>query len=245
MLCSGNVKYTYEYVKQYFTKNNCTLLEERYIGIDSSLKYKCVCNEISKISFYSFKNGVRCQNCAGNKKYTYEYITKYFREQGCELLEKEYINNETVMKYKCKCGNNSQITFGSFKMGHSCKICGYIKQENSSTMYKDYKLPSGNNIKIQGYENIALDELIKNYNENDIITNRNEMPKIMYFFKGKLLRYYPDIWIKSENKIIEVKSIWTYKQHLIKNIHKALSTRKLRYYYEIWIYDKYGNKNII
>ena len=49
-------------------------------------------------------------------------------------------------------------------------------------------------------------------------------------------RYYPDIWIKSINKIIEVKSSYTYKCNLIKNINKALITRKLKFYFEFWIY---------
>lgn len=61
---------------------------------------------------------------------------------------------------------------------------------------------------IKGYEHLALDELVKIYNEDDILTDRNDMPKIMYNFNDKTLRYYPDIYIKSENKIIEVKSTY-------------------------------------
>jgi len=37
------------------------------------------------------------------------------------------------------------------------------------------------------------------------------------FDNSKTRRYYPDIYIKSENKIIEVKSDYTMKQH--KNIN--------------------------
>jgi hypothetical protein len=43
--------------------------------------------------------------------------------------------------------------------------------------------------------------------------------------------------ILSENKIIEVKSNYTYKLHLIKNIMKALATRKTGFSFEFWIYD--------
>jgi hypothetical protein len=64
------------------------------------------------------------------------------------------------------------------------------------------------------------------------------MPLIQYEYKNKVLRYYPDIFVKSENKIIEVKSFYTYKLCLIKNIMKALATRKAGYVYEIWFYEK-------
>jgi hypothetical protein len=106
-------------------------------------------------------------------------------------------------------------------------------------------MPSGNNIRIQGYEHIALDELVKKYQELDIITERKKVPIIKYTFKNKQLRYYPDIYIVSENKIIEVKSTWTYNINLIKNIHKALAVRKLGYDFEFWIYDQRKFKIII
>ncbi len=61
------------------------------------------------------------------KKFTFEYVYKYFKEQGCELLEEEYINSGTKMKYRCNCGNVRKITFASFKKGHRCKECGIVK----------------------------------------------------------------------------------------------------------------------
>ena len=48
-----------------------------------------------------------------------------------------------------------------------------------------------------------------------------------------------------ENKIIEIKSDYTYNAMLIKNIIKSLSTRKAGFNYEIWIYDRIRNKIII
>lgn len=95
-------------------------------------------------------------------------------------------------------------------------------------------------------KNIALDELINIFEENDIITKRTQMPIITYELNNKNYRYYPDIWIKSLNKIIEVKSSWTYQRDLIKNVKKALATRRLNYDFEFWIYShKPFNKVII
>ena len=110
---------------------------------------------------------------------------------------------------------------------------------------KKYVLPSGKEIHVQGYETYALDELLHNYTENEVVTKRSKVPLITYEYKGKLHRYIPDILISSENKIIEVKSVWTYNLHLIRNIIKALYSRKAGYDFEFWIYDEYRNKLII
>lgn len=42
-------------------------------------------------------------------KLTYEFVKQYFKEQKCELLETEYINANTKMKYVCVCKNESYI----------------------------------------------------------------------------------------------------------------------------------------
>jgi hypothetical protein len=54
--------------------------------------------------------------------------------------------------------------------------------------------------------------------------------------------------VKSENKIIEVKSSYTYSKELIKNILKSLATRKLGFEFEFWIYTpnkKTFDKNVV
>lgn len=118
-----------------------------------------------------------------------------------------------------------------------------IAENASKKSYKlkDYTFPSGNTIKCQGYEPYALDMLIKQgITENDIITSRKEVPEIWYEDSGKKRRYYVDIYIKSLNKFIEIKSTWTYK----KNTNKVALTKKevkeKGYEYECWIFTNKG-----
>lgn len=59
--------FSYDYVKKYFEKNGCVLIEKNYINARKKLKYVCVCGNISSIIFESFKVGNRCREC-GNKK---------------------------------------------------------------------------------------------------------------------------------------------------------------------------------
>jgi hypothetical protein len=116
------------------------------------------------------------------------------------------------------------------------------KTQKNAKKYKEYKMPSGTIRKVQGYEPFALNELLKIYQEDDIITDRKNIPRITYIINDKKKYYFPDIFIKSINTIIEIKSTWTY-QSKIDNIHeKENATKMAGYNYEIWIYDGKGNK---
>jgi len=94
----------------------------------------------------------------------------------------------------------------------------------NSCNYKEYKMPSGKIVKVQGYEPQALDILLKEYDENDIVIGvkniHNEIGKILYNYKNVIHKYYPDFYIKSTNTIVEVKSRWTYEKWKEKNIAK-------------------------
>lgn len=64
------------------------------------------------------------------------------------------------------------------------------------------------------------------------------MPKIMYEFNNKNHRYYPDIYIPSEKRIIEVKSPYTYTQQLEQNNCKRDQVINDGYTFEFWICNK-------
>ena len=107
---------------------------------------------------------------------------------------------------------------------------------------KPYILPSKKEISIQGYENFALDELLKTYNEDDIITGNENVPELWYESNNKTHRHYVDIFIPNENLCIEVKSTWTLNSKKDNIFIKQAAAKNLGYNYEIWVYDNKGNK---
>jgi hypothetical protein len=121
-------KLTYRFVKGFFKKNDCELLEKEYINAITKMTFKCHCGKISKLSFDKFRISLQCSDCGRKKpgdklRFSYDYVYNYFLSEGCELLETEYINDATKMKYKCVCGNISYITFNNFKRNRRCKVC--------------------------------------------------------------------------------------------------------------------------
>lgn len=100
----------------------------------------------------------------------------------------------------------------------------FKKQLNNSYKSKNYTLPSGKIVKVQGYEPQALNKLLEKYKESDLIIQDDKIEKkigkIEYEIDGKNHRYYPDIYIIPENKIIEVKSTYTYQKDLEVNFAK-------------------------
>jgi len=126
--------------------------------------------------------------------------------------------------------NVAQVTEIFEKRLHSCK------------KFKKYILPSGKVVKVQGYENKVLDYLFNNqYLENDLrISNKeieNEIGKIFFEYENKKRRYYPDIFIKSKNLIIEVKSRYTFKLKTDFLEAKKDACLKLGFDFKIFIFD--------
>ena len=126
----------------------------------------------------------------------------------------------------------------------------YNKAFKKSYLRKEYILPSGKISIIQGFENYILDYLFKlNYKEEDILINKHEINEevgiIRYIGKDtKEHIYFPDFYIISENKIIEVKSTYYYNKDLENNLLKKEACINNGLNFSFYIYDR-QNKNII
>jgi hypothetical protein len=122
-------KHTYEYVKSKFEERGYKLLSKEYNCAHDKLEYQCHCGYIGSIKFYSFaNNGKGCPKCgfkssADKQKYSFNYVKNFFAKFGYTILEKEYINFDTKMKFLCPKNHIHEITFHKFKSGRRCGIC--------------------------------------------------------------------------------------------------------------------------
>lgn len=111
-----------------------------------------------------------------------------------------------------------------------------ISNAKSEYRTKSLILPSGKVFRYQGFEDKAILDLISSgVHEDDIITGPGNVPKIKYVFEGKLCTYYPDIYLPKYNKIIEVKSMYTWNKYKEKNEAKISATKDAGFDVEVII----------
>lgn len=117
------------------------------------------------------------------------------------------------------------------------------KASRNSFLRRDYTLPSGNVIGIQGYEDKVLDNLLQHYTEEDIKYKRTDMPEIWYIgLDGKYHKYYPDFYIERDNLIIETKSVYTYTIECQEFHMKRKAVEYLGYNFKSYIYKTRTSK---
>lgn len=173
---------------------------------------------------------IRVQNAlnANIKKYGYAYNN---REQAMKNRNEEKIQE----KYRETCLNK----YGVPSTSQVPEI--FEKTQKKLFCSKNYTLPSGKIIKVRGYEPFALDNLLLSYSENEITTETSKMPKIFYIgTDGKKHRYFPDIFIPAENKIIEVKSTYTMKANYHINLLKQQACLDMGLDFEFQIFNDKG-----
>jgi hypothetical protein len=235
------------------TKSKRTFLIK--YGVEHVLQNKII-KEKAKLTFikkYGVEHPLQSEELKQKSKNTTleRFGTEYasqsdkFRERVKNTCIKKYgvDNPNKVAEIREKIKNTCLEKYGVDNPAQSQEIME--KTQKNAKKYKDYTMPSGIIRKVQGYESFALDELVKIYSEDDIKTDRKDIPRIKYIINDKNKYYFPDIYIKSGNKIIEVKSTWTYKCKE-DNVQEKLNATKLAgYEYEIWIYDNKGNKTIL
>ena len=118
------------------------------------------------------------------------------------------------------------------------------RQVKSAFKNKPYVFPNGRTVLIQGYEHFAINRLLLTHDENDILTD-NEITythEFWYTHDGKLHRYYPDILIISEQKIIEVKSEYTLNINPVILELKMEAVFSAGFEMELWVFNRTGTE---
>ena len=221
-------------VSKALAKKGCKLLD---LNRDRSIAYVCKCGKSCK----SYDNNVLkpgfigCTNCANpfNRKEVQDAIKKkHFEKYGCENPFqrediKKKIKNTNIQRYGCENVMQNKVIF-SRNMGSA-----YQRK-------KEYVFPSGRIEYVLGYEPRCIDLLLKDYHEDDIVTNNKKMPDIWYInpLSNKRCKYFPDIFIPRHKVLIEVKSDYYYIKDLEKNHAKFHATVKAGFDLHLYVFNK-------
>lgn len=193
------------------------------------------------------------------------------KQKNCGALTQKIMENYMLMnslKKKFPGLPNKRIMIYCFLNGiessPKCDICGKLSSNRKTNSgfrktcsescrrkkeqsYKSYMIHhNGENIRVQGYERFVIPNFLKSYPRNDLRIGFEENNPIKYFFNGKFRDYYPDLLIVSENRIIEVKSDYSFLLDYEKNIAKKNACLDLGFKFEFHIWsEKEKNTKII
>ena len=240
--CNKNISKRFQYIQKYDAICNACSVGKKGIKARNTMLLKYGVTNVSQlqeiknkkkettIKNYGVEHNSQCQEIK-NKK-----IQTSLKNNGVE-----HPQQSNLIKNKSK--QTCLINYGFESPMQNPEIA----EKTSKKCYnpKTFVFPSGKNITCQGYEPFALQNLLEiyNINEDDIITGCKNVPSIWYNDEsGKKHRHYVDIFLPSENKCIEVKSTWTLQKVSSNIFEKQNAAKELGYNYEIWVYDKNGNK---
>jgi hypothetical protein len=194
-------------------------------GVDHNMKNK-ECVEKCKATNIANHNGQHSLSTDEGRELSRQGNLQHY---GVEyFMQSKEFNNRMIEKY------------GVPHAPQNPEILAKIQRSCFST--KPFIFPSGTVKQIQGYEHFALNDLIGcGITEDDICIGCEEVPNIKYTFNGKEHVYFPDIYIKSQDRLIEVKSQYTLNYDYDLNIAKFQAAAK-EHNFTLWVYSNTGKR---
>lgn len=242
--------------KEILEKTGHTLLTCNFGG-DRKCTYECKNCKTTCSSYYNnlLKSTgvcVKCQNIENRNEFS--KLQQDVKELGFTLNMKEtdYINNKSLQVI-CKCKNTFKVSLSDLKRGRMCIECKMDRCFDSGVNFRDYTLPSGRVVKIQGFENKGFDLLLTNYKhpitkhqitEDDIVVGK-QIGYFKYMFQDKEHKYYPDIYIKDTNLYIEIKSTFTLDSKYDVNMAKFNAMKNYGKQLHVLVFDNKGLNKIL
>lgn len=204
------VTFTLDRLKTVVGNNLIGEYNEDTLNRETLIKYHCICcNEIHEKTFRMIEEGGGL-------------VCKVCCDVGKYEKIRQSLKTQYGVEYSLQVPEiNDKATFKGLK-------------------YKQFIGPSGKIYNCQGYEHHALELLFIEYTDSDVITAKNEVPEIWWIDgDGHQHRYYVDIYIPKEKRMIEVKSDYRYKEDKDKLEFVWRTCVEQGYNYEVWIFNKH------
>lgn len=201
--CRGEAAYNRlsdEELKQQLKKYDCEFISSsRIIGI-LHIDYMC-----------------KCQSSQEDKKIAHQPWNSFSKYKKCpSCIQTERCDEKTIAAIHQKRRETCLARYGFESPMQNEDV--HFRNMKSRFRTKTYTSTTGKEFVCQGYEPFAIERLIDTdeYPDDDIFVGHDickidGMPKFLYTnLEGKQSRYFPDIYIKSDNRFIEVKADYTY-----------------------------------
>jgi hypothetical protein len=133
-------EHSYEYISLQCVNRNLKLIDTFYEDNIKKIKYVCLSHENigeQVMRYANFRNGQGCKYCKNDrlrnlKQFSLDQVKQFFLNKNLLLLESEYINAHTKVKYMCHKHFYviQETTLTSLKANKY--ICRFCSQENRS-----------------------------------------------------------------------------------------------------------------
>lgn len=140
-----NRKLDINVIKERFEAHGFELLDTVYKGASHSYSYRCKEGHEWHVVACELKRGHKCPTCRLEERgkhplsLKYEDVKRGFKDAGCQLLETEYKNCATLMRYICVCKREAVISWNQFSKGRRCRKCFDEKTRERMTGDKNWK----------------------------------------------------------------------------------------------------------
>ena len=122
-----NMKLTIEEFQKIAKDRGGKLLSEKYIDVDTKLKWQCAKGHVWMTTPALIKH-YWCRKCSNeNKKLGIELFRKMAKDRNGKLLSEKYINIRTKLKWQCSEGHTWLAVPANIKGGTWCPACGRNK----------------------------------------------------------------------------------------------------------------------
>lgn len=210
------VKWTYDLVKQYILDNSdCQLLSNNYKNMKENLLFLCDCGNKFNANFnnFVFQNKRCCNKCSKiyatqKQSLTFNYVKNFIEVESdseCKLLSDEYINYNSKLLIRCKCGSEFKTDFDSFKNKNKrqCNKCGISLRNNN----KRINIEEINEV-LNSLGLFLIDDNYENTRGNIHIQSDEGYKFFVPFYRFRNPNYYPSLFNSGNIYTIENIKKW-------------------------------------
>lgn len=233
-----------------------------YKGSQKEVRCTCkVCKTVwNQIGNLVTKSRIACPTCREARDRSI-----YPPEHWLSLLKEKHGNNVKLVgqyrgvfrKHRFKCytclGTWKSTLYSVAKIGTGCHHCARKINQASQGKYKFFSI-HGKEVRVQGYEPQAITWLLQHRDlkiDDLVLDTSGGVPVIPYRIGRRNHNYYPDIYIPKLNRIVEVKSFFTFGidskgkrgwKDWLRNVEKAKAVMAAGYRFTLLLVDSKGTR---
>lgn len=231
-------------------KSKATFIDK--YGCDHNMKVQDIVKKVNATNLLRYGHSRPAESDSVKAKARATNMARYGHESP---MQNEEVKRKSLQTLQQNYGVSSPLASPAIRRKYVATMLqrygyAYVMQDESKRhqillRQSSYKVCAfkGAILFLQGYEDYVLRVILQaRYVDEDLFAGvnsiRSEIGDVWYSYNGTLHKYYPDFYIESENKVVEVKSAYTVSVNTEVNELKRLACIKAGLAFELIVVDK-------